>query len=280
MIITSRSDDKVIRAAGSFIYLLHAKNMIKELKKFFLNVGEMSRFAGRYFKEALLPPYEIQELLKQCYFIGNKSFTLVATTGFIMGIVITLQTRPTLVEFGAVSWMPSMIGIAIVREIGPVITALICAGKIGSGIGAELASMKVTEQIDAMEVSGTNPFKYLVITRVTATTLMVPTLVIISDIISLGGSALVEYAKGGVTFQLYFSRVFEYLNFGDLLPSIIKSFFFGFAIGIVGCYKGYTSTKGTEGVGLTANQSVVISSMLVFIIDFIAVLVSDIFYEL
>jgi len=271
---------KVIRAAGSFIYLLHAKNMIKELKKFFLNVGEMSRFAGRYFKEALLPPYEIQELLKQCYFIGNKSFTLVATTGFIMGIVITLQTRPTLVEFGAVSWMPSMIGIAIVREIGPVITALICAGKIGSGIGAELASMKVTEQIDAMEVSGTNPFKYLVITRVTATTLMVPTLVIISDIISLGGSALVEYAKGGVTFQLYFSRVFEYLNFGDLLPSIIKSFFFGFAIGIVGCYKGYTSTKGTEGVGLTANQSVVISSMLVFIIDFIAVLVSDIFYEL
>ena len=140
--------------------------------------------------------------------------------------------------------------------------------------------MKVTEQIDAMEVSGTNPFKYLVITRVTATTLMVPTLVIISDIISLGGSALVESLKGGVTFQLYFSRVFEYLKFGALLPSVIKSFFFGFPIGIVGCYKGYTSTKGTEGVGRTANQAVVVSSMLVFIIDFIAVLVSDIFYEL
>ena len=253
---------------------------MKKLSNFFLSAGQMSRFAGRYFKEVLFPPYEFQELLKQCYFIGNKSFNLVAITGLIMGIVITLQTRPTLVEFGAVSWMPSMIGIAIVREIGPVITALICAGKIGSGIGAELASMKVTEQIDAMEVSGTNPFKYLVITRVTATTFMVPVLVLISDLISLGGSALVEMVKGGVTFKLYFSTVFEYLHFGDLIPSITKSFFFGFAIGIVGCYKGYTSTKGTEGVGRTANEAVVVSSMLVFIIDFIAVLVSDIFYEL
>jgi phospholipid/cholesterol/gamma-HCH transport system permease protein len=140
--------------------------------------------------------------------------------------------------------------------------------------------MKVTEQIDAMEVSGTNPFKYLVITRVTAATIMLPVLVILADLISLGGSALVEYAKGGVTLQLYFNKVFDYLNFGDLIPSIIKSFFFGFAIAIVGCYKGFTSSKGTEGVGRTANEAVVISSMLVFIIDFIAVLVSDIFYDL
>ncbi len=254
--------------------------MLKGVKNFFLIAGQLSEFAGRYFREVFFPPYEFRELLKQCYFIGNKSLTLVGTTGLIMGIVLTLQTRPTLIEFGAVSWMPSMVGIAIVREIGPVVTALICAGKIGSGIGAELASMKVTEQIDAMEVSGTNPFKYLVITRVTATTIMVPTLVVVADIISLSGSALVEYLKGGVTFQLYFSKVFEYLEFGDLLPSIIKAFFFGFAIGIVGCYKGYTSTKGTEGVGRTANEAVVISSMLVFILDFIAVLVSDIFYEL
>lgn len=254
--------------------------MIKSLKQFFLITGQLSEFAGRYFREVFFPPYEFQEFLKQCFLIGNKSFALVGTTGLIMGIVLTLQTRPTLIEFGAVSWMPSMVGIAIVREIGPVLTALICAGKIGSGIGAELASMKVTEQIDAMEVSGTNPFKYLVITRVTATTIMVPTLVVLADLISLSGSALVEYLKGGVTFQLYFSKVFEYLEYGDLLPSVLKSFFFGFAIGIVGCYKGYTSTKGTEGVGRTANEAVVISSMLVFILDFIAVLVTDIFYEL
>jgi conserved hypothetical integral membrane protein len=254
--------------------------MWHSIKAFFLKTGEISEFSIRYFREVFFPPYEFQELLKQCYFIGNKSLGLVASTGFIMGIVITLQTRPTLTEFGAESWMPAMVGISIVREIGPVVTALICAGKIGSGIGAELASMKVTEQIDAMEVSGTNPFKYLVITRVTATTIMVPVLVILSDFVSLFGSAVVESLKSGVTYELYFSKVFEFLQFGDLIPSIAKSFFFGFAIGIIGCYKGYTSTKGTEGVGRTANEAVVISSMLVFILDFIAVLVSDIFYEL
>jgi len=254
--------------------------MMRGLKTFFFSTGQISEFAMRYFREVFFPPYEFQEFLKQCYYIGNKSFTLVSITGFIMGIVLTLQTRPTLIEFGAASWMPSMVGIAIVREIGPVLTALICAGKVGSGIGAELASMKVTEQIDAMEVSGTNPFKYLVITRITATLIMIPVLVILSDIIALFGSALVEYIKGGVTFELYFSKVFEYLDFSDLIPSVTKSFFFGFAIGLVGCYKGYTSTKGTAGVGRTANEAVVISSMLVFIIDFMAVLVADIFYEL
>lgn len=254
--------------------------MFKSIANVFITTGEISRFAARYFREVFFPPYEFTELLRQCFLIGNKSIGLVGSTGFIMGIVLTLQTRPTLVEFGAESWMPSMVGIAIVREIGPVITALICAGKVGSGIGAELASMKVTEQIDAMEVSGTNPFKYLVITRVTAATIMLPVLVVLADLISLTGSAIVEYGKGGVTWQLYFSKVFEFLQFGDLLPSIIKSFFFGFAIAIIGCYKGFTSSKGTEGVGRTANESVVISSMLVFILDFIAVLVSDIFYDL
>ncbi len=254
--------------------------MLTNIKKFILTTGEVTSFSLRYFKDALFPPYEFRELLRQCFLIGNKSIGLVGSTGFIMGIVLTLQTRPTLVEFGAASWMPSMVGIAIVREIGPVITALICAGKVGSGISAELASMKVTEQIDAMEVSGTNPFKYLVITRVTAATIMLPVLVVFADVISLAGSSLVEYLKGGVTLQLYFNKVFEYLNYGDLVPSIIKSFFFGFAIAIVACYKGFNTSKGTEGVGRTANQAVVISSMLVFIIDFIAVLVSDIFYEL
>lgn len=254
--------------------------MISVLRNFFLTTGQISQFTARYWREVWFPPYEFQELLKQFFFIGNKSLALVGTTGFIMGIVLTLQTRPTLIEFGAQSWMPAMVGIAIVREIGPVITALICAGKVGSGIGAELASMKVTEQIDAMEVSGTNPFKFLVITRVTATMIMIPALVVMSDVISLLGSAMVENIKGGVSFTLYFSKVLEFLDFSDLIPSIIKSFFFGFAIGIIGCYKGYTSSRGTEGVGRTANEAVVIASLLVFILDFIAVLVTDIFYEL
>lgn len=212
--------------------------------------------------------------------MGNRSFLLVGITGFIIGLVFTLQSRPTLQEFGAVSWMPSMVGISIIREIGPIITALICAGRIGPGIGAELGSMRVTEQIDAMDVSGTNPFKYLVVTRILATTLMLPILVVLSDAIALYGSYLVENLKGDVSFQLYFNEVFGSLEFGDVVPSTIKSFFFGFAIGLVGCFKGYTCGKGTEGVGRAANAAVVYTSMVLFILDFLAVLVSDIFYDL
>ncbi|NND53305.1 MAG: ABC transporter permease [Flavobacteriaceae bacterium] len=250
------------------------------LKSFFVEIGELSFFAGRFFKELFKRPFEFKELLRQCYFMGNKSLLLVAITGFIIGLVLTLQTRPTLVEFGAASWMPSMVGISIVREIGPMITALVCAGRIGSGIGAELGSMRVTEQIDAMEVSGTNPFKYLVVTRILATTLMLPLLVIVGDAIALYGSFLVENLKGNVSFMLYFNQVFDALEFGDIVPATIKSFFFGFAIGLVGCFKGYYCKKGTAGVGKAANSAVVFTSLLLFIIDFIAVFVADIFYEL
>lgn len=250
------------------------------LSNFLVQLGELSYFAGRFFKEIFKPPFEIKEMIRQCYHMGNRSLVLVLVTGFIIGLVLTLQSRPTLIEFGAVSWMPDMVGISIVRELGPVITALVCAGRIASGIGAELGSMRVTEQIDAMEVSGTNPFKYLVVTRIMATTLMLPLLVILGDAIALYGSALVENIKGNVSFTLYFNRVFNALEYGDLIPATVKSFFFGFAIGLVGCYKGYYSKKGTAGVGIAANTAVVFTSMLLFIIDFIAVLISDIFYDL
>jgi phospholipid/cholesterol/gamma-HCH transport system permease protein len=251
----------------------------QKVTDFFVEIGDMARFAGRFFREAVNPPFEFRELLKQCYYMGNKSFFLVAVTGFILGVVFTLQTRPTLEEFGAEAYIPSMISISIVREIGPVIIALICAGRIGSSIGAELGSMKVTEQIDAMEVSGTNPFKFLVVTRIMATTLMIPLLVILGDFIALIGSAIIENMKGNVSFQLYFNQVFNALEFSDLIPATVKTFFFGFAIGLVGCYKGYTSKKGTAGVGKASNSAVVYSSMLLFVIDFIAVFVSDIFYS-
>jgi phospholipid/cholesterol/gamma-HCH transport system permease protein len=250
------------------------------IKAFLIETGELSFFAARFVRQTFRRPFEFQELLHQCYRVGVQSLPLVAVTGFIMGLVFTLQTRPTLDEFGAVSWMPSMIGISIVRELGPMITALICAGKIGSGIGAELGSMRVTEQIDAMEVSGTNPFKFLVVTRILAVTLMLPVLVILADAIGLFGSFLVENVKGQVSFVLYFNLAFESLEFGDLVPATVKSFFFGFVIGLVGCYKGYYSKKGTEGVGRAANSAVVIASLLVFIIDFLAVMIADIFYTL
>lgn len=245
------------------------------MKSFFAEAGEITRFALRFFREVFTPPFEFREVLKQSYEIGFRSLPLVGLTAFIIGLVITLQSRPTLVEFGAESWIPAMVGISIIREIGPVITALICAGKIGSGIGAELGSMKVTEQIDAMEVSGTNPFKYIVVTRVISTTLMIPLLIIIGDAIALYGSFLAVKIKGAVSINLFFHQVFESLEFTDLAPAIIKSFFFGFAIGLIGCFKGYHSKKGTEGVGRSANSAVVVASLLVFIIDLIAVQITE-----
>jgi phospholipid/cholesterol/gamma-HCH transport system permease protein len=254
--------------------------IVNNTTSFLIEIGELSRFTGRFFKEVFKAPFEFKELLHQCYNVGNRSLVLVGVTGFILGLVLTMQTRPTLVEFGAVSWMPRMVSVSIVRELGPMITALICAGRIASGIGAELGSMRVTEQIDAMEVSGTNPFKYLVVTRIVATTLMLPLLVLMGDAIALYGSALIEYFRGEVSFQLYFTKAFDSLEFGDFIPPTIKSFFFGFAIGLVGCFKGYYCKKGTVGVGVAANTAVVFTSMLLFVFDFIAVFITDIFYEL
>ncbi len=239
-------------------------------------VTALTKFTMRFFREAFMPPYNFNELVKQCYMVGCKSLPLVAITGFIMGLVLTIQSRPTLARFGAESWLPGMVAISIIREIGPVITALICAGKVGSGIGAELASMQVTEQIDAMEVSGTNPFKYLVVTRVLSTTLMLPLIVILADAISLYGAFLAINIKQVVSFTLYINQIFIKLSFGDILPSIIKSFFFGFAISIIGCYKGYTTSNGTEGVGRAANMAVVISTFAVFIVDLLAAQIADI----
>ncbi len=255
-------------------------SIFKNLNSFFEEVGDMAYFTGRFFRELFSRPFEFKELLKQCYNMGNRSLLLVGVTGFILGVVFTLQSKPTLEEFGAGSWLPSMVSLSIIREIGPVVIALICAGRIGSGIGAELGSMRVTEQIDAMEVSGTNPFKYLVVTRIVAATLMLPLLIIFGDAVSLLGSAAVEYLKSGVSFQLYFNMVWTDLEFTDILPATIKSFFFGSAIGLVGTYKGYFCKNGTVGVGEASNAAVVYSSLLLFVIDFIAVFVADIFFKL
>jgi phospholipid/cholesterol/gamma-HCH transport system permease protein len=248
----------------------------KTWQNFFQETGGMSRFTVRFFTQGFRPRYEFAEFIRQCFIIGYKSLPLIGLTGFIMGLVLTIQLRPSLIDYGVESQLPAMVGISIVREIGPVITALIFAGKIGSSIGAELGSMKVTEQIDAMEVSGTNPFKYLVVTRVLAATLMLPVLVLLSDAISLYGAYLGVNIRGTTSFNLYFKQVFDALSFSDISPAVIKTFFFGFAVGMTGCYKGYNSQKGTEGVGRSANSAVVVSSLLVFVIDLVVVQLTDI----
>ena len=246
-------------------------------RRFFLEVSTLTFFTWRFFKEVFKPPYEFHELMKQAYLIGYKSLPLTGITAFIVGLVLTIESRPTLANFGAESWLPAMVAISIIREMGPAITALIFAGKVGSGIGAELASMNVTEQIDAMQVSGTNPFKYLVVTRVLSATLMLPLLVIFADAIGMVGAFVGVNIKGTTSAHLFSSQVFQVLKFGDLIPAIIKTFFFGFAIGIIGCYKGYNSNKGTEGVGKAANSAVVFASLMVFLIDMIAVQITSLF---
>jgi phospholipid/cholesterol/gamma-HCH transport system permease protein len=256
---------------------LSPKIHFKGLKNLFQEVSQISRFSMQFFKTLFKPGFEFKETAKQAYKIGYNSLPLVSVTGFIMGLVLTMQSQPTLKNFGAEAWLPAMVGVSLIREIGPVITALICAGKSGSGIGAELASMKVTEQIDAMEVSGTNPFKFLVVTRVVAAMLTVPILVIFADTIGIIGSYIGVNLYNDLSFKLFIIQVFDKVEFMDIFPAFIKTFFFGFAIGIIGAYKGYNAENGTEGVGNAANSAVVISSLLIFIIDLVAVQTTSLF---
>ena len=243
--------------------------------RFFTNLSEVFLFIVNIFKETFSRDFEFREFFNQCFQMGLKSLPLVSITGAIMGLVLTIQSRPVLVDFGAVTMLPGMVTISLIREMGPVITALICAGKIGSGIGAELGSMKVTEQIDAMEVSSTNPIRFLIVTRVLAATLMIPLLILYADALGILGSWAGVNLKGDVTFVLFFSQAFSQVEFIDFLPAVIKSFLFGAVIGLVGCYKGYNAGRGTESVGLAANSAVVMSSLLVIVVDVIAVQITD-----
>ncbi len=242
---------------------------------FFINVADIFLFLGRVFRNTFSRSFEFNEFLKQCFQIGNKSLALIGVTGIIIGLVLTIQSRPVLVDFGAESMLPGMVAISIIREMGPVITALICAGKIGSSMGAELGSMRVTEQIDAMEVSSINPFKFLIVPRVLAATLMLPVLTLYADALGILGSWAGANIKGDVNFVLFVSRAFSAVDFMDLFPAIIKTFFFGMVIGLVGCYKGYNAGSGTESVGIAANSAVVMSSLLVIIVDLVAVQITD-----
>lgn len=247
----------------------------KALHSFFKETGEITIFTGRVFASLFKKPFEHSEFLRHAYYYGYNTFMLIAVTNFIMGLVLTLQSRPVLVEFGAEAWLPGMVSISIVREIGPVITALICAGKIGSGIGAELGSMKVTEQIDAMEVSGTNPMKYIVASRVMATTIMVPILVIFADFVGLIGSYVAVIIRSKMSLMVFFRDALDVLEMMDIIPATIKSVIFGFFIGLIGCYKGYTTGQGTEAVGKSANSAVVTASLTIFIIDLVVVQIID-----
>lgn len=242
---------------------------------FFGDIGNATKFVLKVIANTFGKDFEFNQFLKQCFAIGNQSLGLISVTGIIIGLVLTIQSRPVLVNFGAESMLPGMVAISIIREMGPVITALICAGKIGSSMGAEIGSMRVTEQIDAMEVSSTNPLKFLIVPRVLAATFMLPLLTLYADALGILGSWIGANIKGDVSFILFISQAFGGVAFSDLFPAVIKTFFFGTVIGFVGCYKGFNAGRGTESVGIAANSAVVMSSLLVIIVDLIAVQITD-----
>lgn len=235
------------------------------MKALFLQVYEVYRFNLRFWKEVFVPPYEYKEVLHQCWQVGLRSLSIISLTGFITGLVFTKQSRSSLAEFGATAWLPSLMAIALLRALAPLVTALIIAGKVGSNIGAEIGSMRVTEQIDAMEVSNTNPFKYLVVSRVLASTLIVPVLAVYMGFIGLLGAYLNVLRNEQTSFAAFFEQAFIKITFLDLFVLLLKSAIYGYTIGLTGSFNGYRADQGTVGVGRAANMSVVASMFLIFI---------------
>lgn len=247
----------------------------RKIDEFFIGIHSAFLFTVRFFKEVFRPPYEFKEVVRQCYQVGYRSLFLITLTGFITGLVFTKQSRPSLSEFGAQSWLPSLVAIAIIRALAPLVTALICAGKVGSNIGAELGSMKVTEQIDAMEVSAINPYKFLVVSRVLATTIMIPVLMCYAGFVSMMGAFLNVHQNELTSMTTFFIAAFDKISFLDIFSSLFKSIVYGFTIGMVGCYKGFYAKNGTEGVGQAANSAVVLSMFLIFVEEILIVQVTN-----
>jgi phospholipid/cholesterol/gamma-HCH transport system permease protein len=241
---------------------------------FFATLTGLTVFNWEFLKQAFIPPYEISEIKKHMNELGVKTFGIVSVTGFIIGLVLAMQSQPVMQRFGAGDFLPGMVSLTVVRELAPVITALIFAGRVSSGIGAELGSMRVTEQIDAMEVSAVNPFKFLVVTRVFATTMILPILTVYVVIIAIFGGYLAIVLSEPMSWTYYQNAVIQSVEFGDFIPSIAKTFVFGFIVGIVGAYKGYSAEGGTEGVGRASTTSVVLSSLLILIFDLVLVKLS------
>ena len=233
--------------------------------------GEMGIFCARLLRAALAPPYEFGELLRQCDEIGSKSLPLVALAGAATGVVVSLQTRDALARFGAKSFLPAVIVFSIIKETGPIITGLIVSGRVGAGIGAQLGSMKVTEQIDAMEASAVDPYKFLVATRVLACILMLPLLALAADFCGISVGWIANTLTEPISFRLFLEGGFKNILFSDFIPPTFKTMVFGFIIGIVSCFQGMRTRGGTEGVGRSATSSVVLSSLFIVLADVVLV---------
>ena len=233
--------------------------------------GELGIFCMSLFRAAMVPPYEFGELVRQCDEIGSKSLPLVALAGAATGVVLSLETRDSLVRFGAKSFLPAVIVFSIIKESGPIITGLIVSGRVGAGIGAQLGSMRVTEQIDAMEASAVDPYKFLVATRVLACILMLPLLTLAADFCGIFMGWVASTLADPVSFRVFINTGSKSADFSDFLPPTFKTLVFGLIIGLIACFQGMHATKGTEGVGRAATSSVVLASLFVILADVLLV---------
>lgn len=241
---------------------------------FFSDFGELCRYMGRFFLRVWRPPYEFKELLRQMDEVGSKSFLLTSITGLAIGIVLAMQSRGTLVRFGAEAVLPSMLALSVIKEIGPVITSLVLAGRLGAGMAAEIGSMRVTEQIDALEVAALKPFHFLIITRTLACIIMFPILTLWTDAVALFGGYIESYLASGMDYRIFLSTAFESIRFSDVVVDTGKTSVFGFIVGMVSCYLGFNVRGGTREVGQAAMRAVVGASLLILLTDVIIVRLS------
>ncbi|HUR32400.1 MAG TPA: ABC transporter permease [Vicinamibacterales bacterium] len=241
-------------------------------------VGAFGMFAGRALVQPFRPPYEAGEILRHVFHFGLRSAPLIATSGFAIGVVLSMHTRASLERFGAEAMIPAGLAIALIRETGPLTAALLVAGRVGAGIGAELGAMRVTEQIDALEANAVDAFHFLVTTRVVACVIAMPLLTILMDFAGIMGGYVAEAVASDMPWRLYFERSFSFISYSDLLPATLKTSVFGFIIATVASYLGFNTTGGTEGVGDASTRSVVAASILLILSDVLLVRLIFFFY--
>lgn len=251
--------------------LLHSQSVMYH---FLDQAGALFMFVGEFFRRFWRKPFELKETLNQMDEVGSKSFLLTSVVGLSIGVVLAMQSRGTLARFGAEAFLPSMLAFSIIKEIGPVLTSLVLAGRLGAGIAAELGSMKVTEQIDALEVAALKPFHYLVVTRVIACVVMFPVMTMITDVIALSGGFIESTLASDMDYRMFVGEAFKTMRFVDVTVDTLKTSVFGFIVGIVSCYLGYSVRGGTREVGQAAMQAVVLSSLLILLADVVVVRIS------
>ena len=266
------------RPAGSTSWSDSISAAASPLVRFFEWFGELGIFCARVARSVFTRPFEFRELVRQMDSIGAKSLPLVALAGAAIGVVLSLQTRASLAQFGAKSMLPSIIIFSMIKESGPIITALVVAGRVAAGIGAELGSMKVTEQIDAMESSAVDPFKYLAGTRIVACILMLPLLTIASDFCGILMGWVSDTLAEPISLRLFLNSGLNGVNFNDIIPPTLKTAVFGAIMGAVASFQGMRATGGTAGVGRATTSAVVISSLLIIVTDVVLVRLILVFF--